>query len=194
MSKRALEELHDMLEHELDVLTKKGDITKESLDNFHKLTGTLKHVEELMRMEGYKDEGYSQMPYSKYMPMGGYPTMSYAGGHGMAYDGGQSGNRGGSYDGGTSGGSYDRGGSYDGRRGRDGDSDGRYSEDGSYARGGNISYGRYGRDGSSYEGRGEYSRAGEKERMIQKLEQMMDEAPSDKERKAIMRCINQLDA
>lgn len=188
MSKRALEELHDMLEHELDVLTKKGDITKESLDNFHKLTGTLKHVEELMRMEGYKDEGYSQMPYSKYMPMGGYPTMSYAGGQGMAYDGGQSGNRGGSYDGGTSGGSYD------GRRGRDGDSDGRYSEDGSYARGGNTSYGRYGRDGGSYEGRGEYSRAGEKERMIQKLEQMMDEAPSDKERKAIMRCINQLDA
>lgn len=73
------------------------------------------------------------------------------------------------------------------RRGRDGDSDGRYSEDGSYRRG-RDSRGRY-----TSRDRG-YSRAAEKERMIDQLEDMMDEATTEKERKAIMRCIDKLDS
>ena len=63
----------------------------------------------------------------------------------------------GSYD------SYDS--SYDGRRGRDGDSDGRYSE-----RRGRDHMGRYtSRDGHSNRG---YSNADDKEQMLQKIAQM----------------------
>lgn len=82
-------------------------------------------------------------------------------------------------------------GTYDGmsnaRRGRDGDSDGRYSEDGSYRRG-RDARGRY-----TSRDRG-YSREAEKERMIDQLEEMMDNATTEKERKAIMRCIDKLDS
>lgn len=56
------------------------------------------------------------------------------------------------------------------RRGRDGDGDGRYSERGSYG----------------------YSRHENKEQMIQKLEQMMQTAQNEEQRKAIRRCIEEL--
>lgn len=77
-------------------------------------------------------------------------------------------------------GSYD---SYDGnsgaRRGRDGDGDGRYSE------------GRYSR-GRSYESSYRYSRDGEKQKMIQKLEMLMDEPMGEEERMAIIDCIEKI--
>ena len=89
-------------------------------------------------------------------------------------------NRGSSYRGSYN--SYDS--SYDGRRGRDGDSDGRYSEDNSYRRG-RDAMGRYtSRDG--------YSRD-EKEEMISKLEKMMNSAKSEMERQTIMECIRNID-
>ena len=80
-----------------------------------------------------------------------------------AYDGG-------SMDGGNSMGNSMAGNSMNSyaRRGRDGDGDGRYSE----ARG--------------------YSRHTDKEQMIQKLEQMMQTAQTEEQRKAIMRCIDEM--
>lgn len=192
MSKRTYEELRDMLRHELDVLTKKGEVTKETLDYFQKLTSTLTKVETLMGMsgeEGNSMNGYSQR-YSEY-----YHPWSMRG----SYDGGVSNNysmnqgmSNTSYDGGTSNtgmsnrGSYAQGGSsYDGRAGRDADSDGRYSEDNSSYRGGRYSGRRYSRDG--------YSRHTAKEKMIEKLETMMDSATNEKERNAIMNCIEELE-
>lgn len=187
MSKRVYEDLRDMLKQEIGAITKKGDLTKESLDNLHKLTSTLKSVEYIMQEEesegsSHAQGGYSQR-YNPYMPYG----MSYGGGmsNGQSYnqsydysrDGGQS------YRG-----SYDQG-SY-ARQGRDGDSDGQYSEDGgSYARR-RDSRGRYSSDGNAYG----YSRHTQTERMIEKLESMMDTATTEKERKAIERCITQLES
>ena len=164
---KTYEELRDLLRHELDALTKKGDVTKESLDYFYKLTCTLKNIERIMEAEEGNSErgGYSQ----RMMPM--YPMY-------------------GSYDGG----SYN---SYDGRTGRDADNDGRYSEDGgNYSRGRGLyntsrdNGGRYSREGQSYN---EYSRHTEKERMIEKLESMMGSVSSEKDRQAIMRCIEQME-
>lgn len=215
MSKRTFEDLRDMLKHELDAITKKGDITKESLDNIQKLTSTLKNIEVMMQKEEGSEGGQSMMmPYSRYMPMGSYDGQSMNRGsynqgggsynsynqggsnQGGSYDGGSynaggSSNRGGSYDGGNSGrGSYDGGsydgGSYDGRRGRDGDSDGRYSEEGSYRRG-RDARGRYTSRDAGYSGHTD------RERMIGKLETMMDDATTERERKAIQRCIDQIE-
>ena len=69
---------------------------------------------------------------------------------------------------------YNRGSSY---RGRKRDSMGRYSRDGRM----------YPRDG------GMYSRDSAKERMMDHLEDMMQEAGSEKEREAIRRCMSQLE-
>lgn len=182
MSKKMMENLKETLQDELNTLSKKGELTKESLDNIHKLVDTIKNIDKIMMSEE-ESGGYSQRGrYSM-----GYGNSSY-----NSYNNSM---RGSSYDGNSMRGSYDGGGSNnysgdgnsnnysgDGRHGRDGDSDGRYSEEGSYARG----RGRYSRDGG-------YSRHTEKERMIQKLEMMMEDAPSDKERMAIERCISQLE-
>ena len=172
MSKRTYEELRDMLRHELDVLTKKGEITKDSLDHFQKLTSTLCKIETLMNAdEG--NEGYSQRGenYSNryMMPMGSY--NSYDGqpmNTGMSNDYSR-----------TYGSSYDEGASH-ARRGRDGDGDGRYSEAGN----------NYSRRRDS---RGRYSRHTEKEKMIEKLERMADSATNERERSAIMECIDELE-
>lgn len=73
------------------------------------------------------------------------------------------------------------------------DSMGRYSrdmmhhDDMSYERG--ASYARGGRGGR----RGGYSRADAKEEMIEKLEEMMHDAETSKEREAIKRCIMQIE-
>ena len=91
--------------------------------------------------------------------------------------------------------SYDDGMSYARGRGRNAkrDSMGRYSREGgsydnmSYERG--ASYARGGRGGR----RGGYSRADAKEEMIEKLEQMMHDAETSKEREAIKRCIMQIE-
>lgn len=188
MSKRTYEDLKELLTQEVNAITKKGDITKDSLDNLYKLTATLKYVSYLMQ-EGESSEGgysmasYRTMPYS--MNRGSYDGMSNRG----SYD---QGSYRGSYDGRSMDGqsrdySMD-GNSMDGRRGRDGDSDGRYSEEGSYRRG-RDARGRY-TSNDSYDG---YSRHTDKERMIEKLRTMADSTGTEKERMAIMRCINQLE-
>lgn len=87
-----------------------------------------------------------------------------------------------SYDGGSyEGGSYEGGSSYARRRR---DSMGRYSREYSGAnRSGN-------RGGGS---RGGYSRAEGKEEMIEKIEEMMEEATNEKERQALQRCMSALE-
>lgn len=92
----------------------------------------------------------------------------------------------GMYGGGTS---YEDGGnSYARGRGRNArrDSMGRYSREGGYSDEGGSSY-RGGRQG------GGYSRAGAKEHMIGKLEDMMEEANTEKEREAIRHCIQKIE-
>lgn len=218
---KVMDDLKEVLEDQLKKIAKKGDITPAELDSVYKATKTMKYMDELKQSEESGGEmgmmsnrggrgGYSQN-YSTHMPMGGmdmlygpiwnrnrtYPD-SYDGG---SYDDNSRDGRGrgsydgsygrGSYDGTSNRGSYD--GSYDGmsndgRRGRDGDSDGRYSEEGSFRRG-RDARGRYtSRDGGSYD----YSRAS-KEEMVKKLEAMMQEAPSEKERSAIEQCLNKLE-
>jgi hypothetical protein len=91
--------------------------------------------------------------------------------------------------------SYDDGMSYARGRGRNAkrDSMGRYSrdmmhhDDMSYERG--ASYARGGRGGR----RGDYSRTDAKEEMIERLEGMMHDAETSKEREAIKRCIMQIE-
>lgn len=195
MSKRTYEELRDMLRHELDTLTKKGEVTKETLDYFQKLTSTLTKVEQLMQTsEGggqsmnysQNSNGYSQRYYPM-MPMsydGASMDMGNSNGYSMRSDSyGQGSYNQGSYDGSYDGGSYAGGGSY-ARRGRDGDGDGRYSESDYSNRRGRDSRGRYSRDG--------YSRHTAKEKMIQKLEDMADTATA-REKRAIMDCIEELE-
>lgn len=53
-----------------------------------------------------------------------------------------------------------------------------------YANRNRDSMGRYSRTG--------YSRDGDNEHMIQKLERMMDEAPTEREREAIRRCLDSM--
>ena len=184
MSTRMYEDLKDTLKQELKALTKKGEISRESLDSIYKLSETLKAIETIMAME-QSEEGYSsERGYSRYMPMGSYAMNSYD--HSMnsnasynqgSYDGNSnrgsyngSSNRGGSYNSSYEGNSNR--GSYDGRSGRDGDGDGRYAE-------------------ASNRG---YSRHSSKEKMLKKLDMMMDEASTEKEREAIMRCMEQLES
>lgn len=172
---KAMEELKEMLEEELKKITKKGDITPTELENAYKAVDILKDIETIKAMQeaGGEDGGYSMRGNSYMMPyMYSMDDMSYNMSHRGSYDG-MSHNSYGSY----------------ARAGRDGDGDGRYSEDGSYRRG-RDARGRYtSRDGSYETG---YSRHDKKE-MMQNLQMMMQQAGSEKERKAIRDCIEELE-
>lgn len=97
---------------------------------------------------------------------------------------------------------YEGGSSYRRGRGRNArrDSIGRYAYEGGYSeggyserRGGMIPYeggSSYRRGGSSYEG---YSRDGAKDYMIDKIEEMMEQAQNPKERKALQECMKNLE-
>lgn len=221
MSKKTYENLKESMCYELDGLAKRGDITKDSLDSMYKLIKSIKNLDELTEKEEGKSSGGYSMDYSRRMNSynsndGG--NSNARGNSYNSYDGnmsnagemsnrqGMSNNMGNSNE--YSRGSYNYSGnsndysrnSYEGgsndygtsnaRRGRDGDGDGRYSEDYSSARG-RDARGRYtSRDGRSYD-RG-YSRHSAKDRVIQRLEDMLDESKSQSEQIAIMRCIEEL--
>ena len=90
-------------------------------------------------------------------------------------------------------GTYDHGSSYARGRGRNAkrDSMGRYSrEDGYSMEGGYSGYERGGQGRSSRRG---YSYGGAKEYMVDKLEEMMDMAETEQERKAIEQCMMKLE-
>lgn len=216
MSKKLFEDLTEVLQDQMKKIAKKNDITPQELDNVYKAIDVLKDIETIKAMQeageenGYSQEGYSQEGYSNrrgvkgtgggrysneysqhypiYPPMmfdgvsndGSYTGSSYApvwnqnrntemhkhqGGNSNA-GGGMSNNQSMDY----SNNSYDysnRGG-YSNRRGRD------------------ACTGRYvSRD------RG-YSRADEKEHMLDRLEDMLDDASSERERRAIEQCIERI--
>lgn len=149
-----------------------GKISAGDLETLHKLTDTVKNIDKIEMLED-EDGEYSEA--------GGWMA------DGRMY------------------GTYDNGSSYArGRRGRGRnarrDSMGRYSREGGYSeegyseergrQGGNRG-GQGGMNRSSY--RGGYSYDGAKDHMIDKLEEMLDMAETPQERKAIHRCIEQIE-
>lgn len=70
------------------------------------------------------------------------------------------------------------------RRGRDGDGDGRYSED-------NFRDSSY-RGRNSYENSYGYSRDNSRKKMVEKLTTLMDDTMSERDRNAIMDCIDKI--
>ena len=87
--------------------------------------------------------------------------------------------------------SYEGGNSY-ARRKRD--SMGRYSrEGGGYGEDGGSSYVGEGLGGGRGNSRGKYSRADAQEHMIEKMEEMMEMAESEEERRAIRQCIQKIE-
>lgn len=159
-----LEELKEMLCEELEKIGKKGELSAGSLETVHKLTDTIKNLGKIEMLEE-QSGGYSH----------------------------------------ESGNSYARGRGRNAKR----DSMGRYSREGGYSeegmnyegnsyaqggRGGNQGGNRGGnsrvsdRGGNSYV-RGNYSRDGAKDYMMEQLEEMMEQAENPKEREALKRCM-----
>ena len=209
---KAMEELKELLEDELKKIAKKGDISPTELDSVYKAVDVIKDIATIKAMESAEkeqgsEEGQSNRGQSMAMDgnsghMPWYPYMD-----GPIWNRSMETSNRGSYNRG----SYERGESNDGdsytsyegtsnagRQGRDGDGDGKYSEEGSYRRG-RDRMGRYtSRDGGSYETgvsgayRG-YSRHTAKERMIGKLESMLEDAQTERERMAIRECLEELE-
>lgn len=192
-----IEKIKKMLCKELDEYAMKGKLTMADLDAVHKLTDTVKNLDKIEMLEE-ESGGYSEARGGR----GRGGRSSYEGG--MSYDddmmyserrgrgrnarrdsmgrysreGGYSEEGGSSYEGG----SYRRGGSsYEGG-GTGGQMGGNMGGNSSYARGGQ---GRGGRGGSSY--------GGAKEHMIQKMEEMLEMAESPKERRAIEKCLDEIE-
>jgi hypothetical protein len=161
-----LEELKKMLEKEIDKLAQGGDISVSSLEKMHKLTDTYKNLCKIYMLdeEGGMDEDYEGG--SSYRRGRGRNARRDSMGR-YAYGGGYS----------EEGYSERRGGMmpYDGGS--------------SYERGGQGGS-SYRRGGSSYEG---YSRDGAKDYMLDKIEEMMEQAQSPKERKALQECMKNLE-
>lgn len=194
MSKRMYEDLKEILCHELNEITRKGDIDREGLDDVYKLSSAITMVESLMKkgQQGEMSE-YSQMSNrggSNHMPMWSYEGSyeSYNNSNERGVTDGRDGGRSRAYRGGSNDYSQDSYESY--RRGRG--ADGRYvSRDGSYGRGSNDSY-----DGSyeSYESyeRG-YSRDEAKQMVISKLENILNTTKDNHIRNAIMQAMNKIE-
>ena len=157
---KVLYEIQDILEDELKTIAKKDDITSMDLENIYKMVDIVKDITTVDAMHKAESEGYFRDYARDY-------SRGYSEDYANAY------------------GSYRT--SYDGRRGRDGDSDGRYSEDSSYRRG-RDSMGRYTSRNSYDDG---YSRHG-KEDMIGHLEDMLHNARTDEEREAYRKAIEQM--
>lgn len=144
-----------------------GKLSAGDLETLHKLTDTVKNIDKIEMLED--EEGYSED--GAYMGEGRIYGTSYARGRG------RNAKR-------DSMGRYSRANGYE--RGYSADDD--YEDGMSYARGGR---GRSGGGRGSY--RGGYSRDGAKEHMIEKMEDMMEEAESPKEKEAIRQCIMKLE-
>lgn len=146
-----------------------GKVSAGDLEYIHKLTDTIKNIDKIEMLE--EGGGYSEE--SNWMADGRMYGTSYEDGMSYARGRGRNAKR-------DSMGRYSReGGSYD---------DGSYEGGSSYARGG-----RGGNRGGMSNRRGGYSRADAKEEMIEKLEDMMHDAETPKEREAIKRCIMQIE-
>lgn len=182
------ENLRDMLEREVGEIERKHDLDKESLDNLYKLSMSLKVVNKCIdrqEMEEQEKKGGMSMNYGP----NSYARSRYSM-EGQSNEGNSNMRpwMGNTYDGQ----SYRDGRSYDGqsnaRRGRDGDGDGRYNESRDNFRN-SQDRGWSNAEGNSYE----YSRDASRQKMVKKLETLMDDTMSEKERNAIKDCIMKID-
>ena len=211
------EAVKEILEEQIRKITKKGDITPQELENLYKVSAIVLDFEtrEAMKKSLEHEQGSSQQ-MGAHAPNGGYSGRMGRGSYNMqSNEGGQSNhypwymtggyyNENSMHNGNSYGpiwnqeqgqsemqsnrsytnaydGTYD--GAYDGAY--DSSYDGSYEN--SYRRGRDARTGRYvSRD------RG-YSRAIDKERMIGKLQDMMDDAPSEKERRTLQQCVDKLE-
>lgn len=162
---KVLFDIQDMLEDELKKISKKEDIIAMDLENIYKMVDIVKDITTVDAMHKAEQEGYSR-DYSRDYSRG------YSEDYANAY------------------GSYR---SYDGRRGRDGDSDGRYSEDGGSYRRGRDAMGRHTSRDSSYRGSYEGGYSGHtKDDMVEHLQEMMHNARNEEERESYRKAIEQL--
>lgn len=179
MSKRMYEDLKEILCHELNEITRKGDIDKESLDDVYKLSSAITMVESLMKKN--QQGGMMESETSNHMPMWSYEGVSNAS-YNMSNERGVTDGRdmGRSRDY-----SRDSYGSYESyRRGRG--ADGRYvSRDGSY-----DSYDSYDGSYDSYE-RG-YSRHTAEQKVVEKLEDILETTNNPKIHNAINQAMSKI--
>lgn len=199
------EAVKDILEDQIKKIAKKGDITPQELDSLYKASAVvldfetkeaMKKAEEQSHMQGGQSNGYSMNRYGRrdsYMngQSTHYPWFMYhdnigndMNSHGPVWNQGMENkslrevhSNDGSYAQ-----AYEN--AYDGAY--DGSYDGSYdaSTENSYRRGRDARTGRYvSRDGNS----------ADKQRMIGKLQDMMDDAPSEKERRALQQCVDKLE-
>lgn len=199
------EAVKEILEDQIKKIVKKGDITPQELDSLYKASAivldfetkeAMKKAEEQSHMQGGQSNGYSMNRYGRrdsYMngQSTHYPWFMYhdnmgndMNSHGPVWNQGMENkslrevhSNDGSYAQ-----AYEN--AYDGAY--DGSYDGSYdaSTENSYRRGRDARTGRYvSRDGNS----------ADKQRMIGKLQDMMDDAPSEKERRALQQCVDKLE-
>ena len=186
------ENLRDMLEREVGEIERKHDLNKDSLDSLYKLMMSLKVANKCIdkqEMEEDMKKGNMSMDYSP----NSYARSRYSM-EGQSNEGNSNMMRpwmGNTYDE-MSNAMYRDGRSYDGqsnaRRGRDGDGDGRYNESHDNFRN-SPDRGWSNAEGNSYE----YSRDASRQKMVKKLETLMDDTMSEKERNAIKDCIMKID-
>ena len=189
MSKRMYEDLKEILCHELNEITRKGDIDREGLDDVYKLSSAITMIESLMKKgqqgqsEEYSNE-YSRNSYEGGVSndygrsmRGSYNAMSNRNNNSYNYanrmdnsNRGEQYSRESSYDN-----SYDGSYDYSERRGRDPQT-GRYVSRDSY-------------DASNDRG---YSRHTAEQKVARKLEDMLDTTQDPHIRSAIMQAMNML--
>lgn len=170
---RAIIDLKQLLEEELEKIVRKGDVTPTELDRLDKAVDIIKDIETICAMKEYnyqeEEEGYS----------GGYPMYMRDG-------------RGGSYEGSYRRGGNSRMGGYmmDPRYYRDGRSYDDSYDGGSYVRGDRFYDSRYYDQDRGGNSRG-YSGHTSKEDLKKDLQEMLNKAGSDKERMAIQQLLEQ---
>lgn len=178
-----LERIVELIESEIRPLTSKQDISPSELENLGEAVDILKDVETIKAMRNAEKDGYSfGVSYDGHVTTNPstshrYPYMrSYDEPHTISHDGHSMGEHSMGEHSMTS---YDMT-SYGGRKGMDGDSDGRYSE-------------RRGRDAMGRYTSRDYSGHSERQYMIDRLEDMADDARTERERQIIERCIAKLE-
>lgn len=165
------DELKELLDEQICKILKKGDITPTELDSLYKASAIMLDMETEKAMK--QGANHEEINYSQRMGNSNhYPWWMYQNNNDMSY-------RGNSYNtyAQESNGHYNSAynGAYDGAY--DGSIDSEYSG----RRGRSARTGRY------------VSRSSERDRMIEKLEDMMENATTDKARRALQQCVDKLE-
>lgn len=207
---KALDDLKELLEDQIKRVTKKGDITPNELESMYKAVDIIKDISTIHAMEKAEKEeeeytkngAYSRRSggssygmhgdmsvsngYFPHYPMYSYATPNWNSPQQQPNSGGEMMNSNTQNYGSMS---------NDGRRGRDADNDGRYSEESSYRRGRDAMGQFTSRDGGSYENSNRYysRQHSTKEKMLAKLEDMVDDAKTSRERETIMKVMDKLE-